>query len=108
TSPHRVDFRERIRVNGRWADEAWLERALARIQSLPAGKDRTFFEVVTALGFLYFAEQGVEWAVVEVGLGGRLDTTNVLMPEVCAITSIGLDHQDILGDTIEHIAAEKA
>jgi dihydrofolate synthase/folylpolyglutamate synthase len=108
TSPHLVDFRERIRVNGRWADEAWLEQALARIQSLPEGQDRTFFEVVTALGFLYFAEQRVEWAVVEVGLGGRLDTTNVLTPEVCAITSIGLDHQDILGETIEQIAAEKA
>jgi len=108
TSPHLVDFRERIRVNGRWADEAWLEQALARIQALPEGKGRTFFEVVTALGFLYFAEQGVEWAVVEVGLGGRLDTTNVLVPEVCAITSIGMDHGEILGDTIERIAAEKA
>jgi dihydrofolate synthase / folylpolyglutamate synthase len=108
TSPHLVDFRERIRVNGRWADEAWLEQALARIQALPEGQNRTFFEVVTALGFLYFAEQGVEWAVVEVGLGGRLDTTNVLVPEVCAITSIGMDHTEILGDTIEQIAAEKA
>lgn len=108
TSPHLVDFRERIRVSGRWADEAWLFRQLERIQSLPEGKDRTFFEVVTALGFLYFAEQGVEWAVVEVGLGGRLDTTNVLQPAMSVITSIGLDHTEILGDTIEQIAEEKA
>lgn len=108
TSPHLVDFRERIRVNGRWADEAWLFRTLERIQALPEGKDRTFFEVVTALGFLYFAEQGVEWAVVEVGLGGRLDTTNVITPEVSVITSIGLDHTEILGDTIAKVAEEKA
>jgi dihydrofolate synthase/folylpolyglutamate synthase len=108
TSPHLVDFRERIRVDGRWADEAWLFRQLERIQARPEGKDRTFFEVATALGFLYFAEQGVEWAVVEVGLGGRLDTTNVLVPEVSVITSIGLDHTEILGGTLARIAEEKA
>jgi dihydrofolate synthase/folylpolyglutamate synthase len=108
TSPHLVDFRERIRVNGRWADEAWLERKLAHIESLPEGKDRTFFEVATALAFESFAEQQVGIAVVEVGLGGRLDCTNVLTPEVSVITSIALDHTEILGDTIEKIAAEKA
>ncbi len=108
TSPHLVDFRERIRVDGRWADEAWLERKLEHIESLPEGKDRTFFEVVTALAFEYFAEQNVEIAVVEVGLGGRLDCTNVITPEVSVITSIGLDHTEILGNTIEKIAAEKA
>jgi dihydrofolate synthase/folylpolyglutamate synthase len=108
TSPHLVDFRERIRVNGRWVDADWLERMLDRIASLPEGKDRTFFEVCTALGFAWFAEQGVEWAVVEVGLGGRLDSTNVLEPDVTVITSIGLDHTEILGDTIEQIAREKA
>ena len=108
TSPHLVDFRERIRVTGRWADEAWLERALERIQALPAGQERTFFEVCTALAFGYFAAREVEWAVVEVGLGGRLDCTNVLAPEVSVITSIGLDHTEILGDTLEQIAAEKA
>ena len=80
TSPHLVDFRERIRVSGLWADEAWLERKLAHIESLPEGKDRTFFEVATALAFEYFAEQQVEIAVVEVGLGGRLDCTNVITP----------------------------
>jgi len=108
TSPHLVDFRERIRVNGRWADEAWLERRLERIASLPEGKDPTFFEVCTALAFDYFAEQQVEIAVVEVGLGGRLDCTNVLTPEVSVITSLGLDHTELLGDTLEKIAAEKA
>ncbi|MGH7740912.1 MAG: bifunctional folylpolyglutamate synthase/dihydrofolate synthase, partial [Candidatus Eiseniibacteriota bacterium] len=108
TSPHLVDFRERIRVDGRWADEAQLAERLEYLQALPAGRDRTFFEVCTALAFDDFAARGVEWAVVEVGLGGRLDCTNVIAPEVCAITSIGLDHTEILGDSIEKIAAEKA
>jgi len=108
TSPHLVDFRERIRVGGRWPDEGALAERLAAIEALPAGKDRTFFEVATALGFDWFASHGVQWAVVEVGLGGRLDTTNVLAPEVCAITNIGLDHAEILGETHEKIAIEKA
>ena len=108
TSPHLVDFRERIRVNGRWADGARLEQRLAHIQSLPEGQERTFFEVCTALAFDDFVHGGVEIAVVEVGLGGRLDCTNVISPEVSVITSIGLDHTEILGDTIEKIAAEKA
>ncbi|HTK30963.1 MAG TPA: folylpolyglutamate synthase/dihydrofolate synthase family protein [Candidatus Saccharimonadaceae bacterium] len=107
TSPHLVDFRERIRVAGRWADEAALAERLPWIEAQPAGQDRTFFEVATALGFDAFARAGVTWAVVEVGLGGRLDTTNVLEPEACVITSIGLDHTEILGDTIAAIAAEK-
>jgi dihydrofolate synthase/folylpolyglutamate synthase len=108
TSPHLVDFRERIRVRGRWADTEWLERRLAHIARLPQGKGRTFFEVCTALAFDYFADQAVEIAVVEVGLGGRLDCTNVLTPEVSVITTIGFDHMEILGDTIEAIAFEKA
>lgn len=108
TSPHLVDFRERIRVNGRCASEAELSARLARIEALPGGDERTFFEVATGLGFLTFAESKVETAVVEVGLGGRLDTTNVIEPDVCAITSIGLDHAEILGDSHEKIAAEKA
>jgi dihydrofolate synthase/folylpolyglutamate synthase len=108
TSPHLVDFRERIRVRGRWADEAWLEQTLERIASLPEGRDCTFFEACTALAFEYFAAQEVGIAVVEVGLGGRLDCTNVLSPEVCVITSIGLDHTELLGYTLEEIAGEKA
>src|SRR4029077_10615863 len=105
TSPHLVDFRERIRVEGQWVDADWIEDALDRIETLPEGRDRTFFEVATALGFLWFAEREVEIAVVEVGLGGRLDCTNVITPEVCVITSIDLDHTEILGDTLEAIAA---
>ncbi len=108
TSPHLVDFRERIRVNGQWASEDALAARLDAIQALPEGVDRTFFEVATALAFDHFAREQVDWAVVEVGLGGRLDCTNVLQPEVCAITSIGLDHAEILGETHEAIAAEKA
>ncbi|MFN8588341.1 MAG: folylpolyglutamate synthase/dihydrofolate synthase family protein [Candidatus Eisenbacteria bacterium] len=108
TSPHLVDFRERIRVNGRCAGEAELAARLQRIEALPGGEERTFFEVATALGFATFADAAIETAVVEVGLGGRLDTTNVLAPDVCAITSIGLDHAEILGDTHEKIAREKA
>ena len=108
TSPHLVDFRERIRVDGRWADESRLQEMLRRIEDLPGAGERTFFEVVTALGFSYFAAENVEWAVVEVGLGGRLDTTNVITPEVSVITSIGLDHAEILGNTVREIAFEKA
>jgi len=107
TSPHLVDFRERIRVDGLWAGEAALAAALRRIEALPESRDRTFFEVTTALGFLDFAARGVEWAVVEVGLGGRLDTTNVLAPDLCVVTPVGLDHTEILGTTIRAIAAEK-
>jgi len=108
TSPHLVDFRERIRVGGHWADEGRLATRLEHIQGLPEGRDRTFFEVCTALAFDDFAARGVEWAVVEVGLGGRLDCTNVLEPEVTVITSIGLDHTEILGEGLERVAAEKA
>jgi dihydrofolate synthase/folylpolyglutamate synthase len=108
TSPHLVDFRERIRVSGRWADAEPLERRLDDIQALPASPDCTFFEVATALGFDAFAAAGVEWAVVEVGLGGRLDTTNVLRPAVAVITRVGLDHTEILGTTLEAVAVEKA
>ena len=124
TSPHLVDFRERIRVNGRWPSEAALGERLDVIEALPAGagealpagggeaqpgaRGHTFFEVATALAFDHFARERVDWAVVEVGLGGRLDTTNVLNPVVCAITSIGLDHAEYLGDTIVSVAFEKA
>lgn len=108
TSPHLVDFRERIRVNGRWASMTSLEAGLDAIEALPHASERTFFEVATALAFRHFALERVEWAVVEVGLGGRLDSTNVLTPAVCAITSIGLDHTEMLGATHAEIAFEKA
>jgi dihydrofolate synthase/folylpolyglutamate synthase len=95
-------------VRGRWADEDRLFELLRRIEALPGGEERTFFEVATALGFEWFADHGVEWGVIEVGLGGRLDTTNVIEPALCVVTSIGLDHTEILGDTVEAVASEKA
>jgi dihydrofolate synthase / folylpolyglutamate synthase len=108
TSPHLVDFRERIRVDGQWADEERLRRRLALVQKLPEGHDRTFFEVCTALAFDDFAAREAEWAVVEVGLGGRLDSTNVIESSLAVITSIGTDHVEVLGRTPAEIALEKA
>lgn len=108
TSPHLVEFRERIRVNGRWASESALGEQLDTLEALPGAGECTFFEIATALAFGHFARERVDWAVVEVGLGGRLDSTNVLTPAVCALTSIGLDHADMLGDTHAAIAYEKA
>jgi dihydrofolate synthase/folylpolyglutamate synthase len=108
TSPHLVDFRERLRVDGEAIAPAALERALERTESVPASAGRTFFEVTFALGALHFAAQGVECAVLETGLGGRLDSTNVVAPRLAVITRIGMDHMDMLGDTLEAIAGEKA
>ncbi len=108
TSPHLVDFRERIRVDGQWADEGRLKRRLDLIQKLPEGANRTFFEVCTALAFDDFAAREAEWAVVEVGLGGRLDSTNVIESSLAVITSIGMDHAEMLGRTPAEIATEKA
>lgn len=109
TSPHLHTFRERIQVNGVPIRREEVVRLVTEIQPFVAQiPGVTTFEAVTAMGFLYFARSGVEIAAVEVGLGGRLDATNVLMPEVCAITSISLDHMDLLGNTLAQIAAEKA
>jgi dihydrofolate synthase/folylpolyglutamate synthase len=108
TSPHLVSFRERIQVNGAPLSEAavasWTARLLPLIQDLHA----TFFEATTAIAFADFAARGVDLAVVEVGLGGRLDSTNVLEPLVSAVTKIEKDHMKYLGDTLEKIAGEKA
>jgi dihydrofolate synthase/folylpolyglutamate synthase len=110
TSPHLCDIRERIQVGGEMiphADFARLirlvEPIVARIKPMP-----TYFDVLTAIAFKYFAEQKVDIAVIETGLGGRLDSTNVIKPEVTAITSISKDHMAQLGNTLEKIAAEKA
>jgi dihydrofolate synthase/folylpolyglutamate synthase len=110
TSPHLIDFAERIRIAGRTADPDVLGCVLARVEAVPAPADapRTFFEASFGMAALAFAEAGVGLAVVEAGLGGRLDATNVLAPVVTVITPIGLDHREVLGDTIEAIAAEKA
>ena len=115
TSPHLIDIRERMRVDGRLISRTELVKLVKRLKpdieaiSAAARYGRlTTFEILTALGFMHFAAHGVEMQVVEVGLGGRLDATNVVRPEVCAITTIGLDHTDVLGDTLAQIAAEKA
>jgi len=108
-SPHLHTFRERIQVAG---VKIAREEVVSLVEELRPVVERepgiTTFEAITALGFLYFARRAVDIAVVEVGLGGRLDATNVLLPEVCAITSISLDHTYLLGDTLAQIAAEKA
>ena len=115
TSPHLIDIRERMRINGRLITKTELVRLVTRLKpEVEAVNARasfgrlTTFEVLTALGFMFFAEKGAEFQVVEVGLGGRLDATNVVKPEVCVITTLGLDHTDVLGDTLAKIAAEKA
>ncbi|MGV8074841.1 MAG: bifunctional folylpolyglutamate synthase/dihydrofolate synthase [Syntrophobacteraceae bacterium] len=109
TSPHLVRFTERFRINDR---EVSPERIVEVFKKLmPFINDReppTFFEMVTAMGFLYFAEEEVDWAVIEVGMGGRLDATNVVEPEASIITNVSLDHQDFLGCTLASIAREKA
>ena len=108
TSPHLVHLRERLRLDGVPAPDAWLADAVARHRPAFDAVQPSFFEAMTALSFLYFAEKAVDLAVVEVGLGGRLDATNVLHPRLCLITNIGLDHTDFLGETVEAIAGEKA
>ena len=109
TSPHLVDFRERIRVNRIMVAESQVAELTERLQaSVPSGLTPTFFELTTVMAFLHFAESGVEVAILEVGLGGRFDATNVVEPEACAIITIGLDHQEYLGTTEESISFEKA
>ena len=113
TSPHLVDFRERIRVDGTPIPEVRLLRLVEEVreiaESATGPEERlTFFELTTGIAFAHFADSGVEEAVVEVGMGGRLDATNVLSPDCCAITRIGLEHTRYLGSTLEAIAGEKA
>ncbi|MGM5483122.1 MAG: bifunctional folylpolyglutamate synthase/dihydrofolate synthase [Nanobdellota archaeon] len=106
TSPHLVDFRERIRINDKMIPAAELEKLILKIK--PFISEHTFFEAVTAIAFEYFKKQKVDYAVVEVGMGGRLDATNVLSPKVSIITNIGIDHVEHLGKTIDEIAYEKS
>ncbi len=111
TSPHLASFTERIRVNGKEISEedvALLAGEVRRAAERIPGFLPTFFEVTTAMAFLYFRNMRVAWAVIEVGMGGRLDATNILMPEVSVITPIDIDHSDFLGDTLAKIAGEKA
>jgi len=115
TSPHLIDFRERIKIDGKMISredtaaqvEALAGAALA-VRNDPSVGMLSFFEVYTALAFLYFHRQNCDLVILETGLGGRLDATNVIIPRVCAITLIGHDHEYLLGDTLEKIAIEKA
>lgn len=108
TSPHLKDFRERIRIDGHWCDEQFVIEFTQRIQPLIDEIEPSFFEITVAMAFDYFARQKVDIAVIEVGLGGRFDSTNIITPELCIITNIGWDHMNMLGDTLEKIAFEKA
>ncbi|AGB29026.1 folylpolyglutamate synthase/dihydrofolate synthase [Prevotella dentalis DSM 3688] len=108
TSPHLVDFRERIRVNGEPISEERVVTFVERERGFFEPLHPSFFELTTALAFLWFKEQKVDVAVIEVGLGGRLDCTNVITPLLSVITNISLDHTQFLGDTLAKIAGEKA
>lgn len=108
TSPHLVDVRERMKIDGRPIPRNDFVRILARVYPEIVRREMTFFEAVTAVAFVWFAEQEVDVAVIETGLGGRLDATNVIRPVLSVITSVGLEHTAILGPTIARIAREKA
>ena len=108
TSPHLKDFRERIRINGEMISEEAVCEFVELAKPLISELHPSFFEITTAMAFRYFAEQNVDVAVIEVGLGGRLDCTNIITPEISIITNISIDHTDLLGATLPEIAREKA
>tara|TARA_R110002124_G_C8954460_1_gene513557 strand:+ start:225 stop:1472 length:1248 start_codon:yes stop_codon:yes gene_type:complete len=108
TSPHLIRYNERFRINGKEVDDELILEFFQRFSKELKQIALTYFEICTALSFWLFAEEKVDLAIIETGLGGRLDSTNIINPELSIITSIGLDHQDILGNTEEAIAKEKA
>ncbi|WP_282044167.1 bifunctional folylpolyglutamate synthase/dihydrofolate synthase [Winogradskyella flava] len=108
TSPHLKDFRERIRINGEVVSKQFVIGFIKRNQLFFETNKLSFFEMTVGMAFDYFAKQKVNIAVIEVGLGGRLDSTNIITPELSIITNIGFDHMQFLGDTLEKIAGEKA
>jgi dihydrofolate synthase/folylpolyglutamate synthase len=108
TSPHLKSFTERIKVNGNKVTKEWVVAFFLKHQDLISEIRPSFFEWTVLMAFAYFQEQGVDYAVIETGLGGRLDSTNIIEPIATYITNIGYDHQDILGETLPEIAAEKA
>ena len=108
TSPHLVDFCERIRVNGQTISEDYVVNFVEQEKSFIESLQPSFFEVTTAMAFKYFADKDVDIAVIEVGLGGRLDCTNIITPILSVITNIGMDHMQFLGSSLEQIAFEKA
>lgn len=108
TSPHLKDFRERIRINGEMISEDFVVNFIAQNKTFFEANQLSFFEMTVGLAFDYFAKEQVDIAVIEVGMGGRLDSTNVITPLVSVITNIGFEHTQFLGDTLPKIAAEKA
>ncbi len=108
TSPHLKDFRERIKINGRPVPQAYVIKFINRHYSLFSKIKPSFFEMTAALAFQYFADEKIDLAVIETGLGGRLDSTNIIHPVCSVITNIGMDHTQFLGDTLAQIAGEKA
>ncbi|MBF4470139.1 MULTISPECIES: bifunctional folylpolyglutamate synthase/dihydrofolate synthase [Flavobacterium] len=108
TSPHLIDFRERIKINGAEISEDFVCEFIAHHKSFFEANDMSFFEMTVGLAFDYFVKENVDIAVIEVGLGGRLDATNIITPLVSVITNIGIDHVQFLGNTLESIAGEKA
>ncbi|WP_375325386.1 bifunctional folylpolyglutamate synthase/dihydrofolate synthase [Flagellimonas sp. GZD32] len=108
TSPHLKDFRERIKINGQVVSEEFVVDFIEQHKPFLEYHKLSFFEMTVGMAFQYFAQEQVDIAIIEVGLGGRLDSTNIIIPEVSLITNIGLDHTQFLGDTLEKIALEKA
>ncbi len=108
TSPHLKDFRERIKIDGEMVTEEFIIDFTERIKTLSESIEPSFFEITVAMAFEYFAERKVDIAVIETGLGGRFDSTNIITPELSVITNIGWDHMNILGESLEKIAFEKA
>ena len=108
TSPHLVDFTERIKINGENCKKEFVFNFIQKLKKIPSEIQPSFFEFTTIMAFEYFKEKKVDFAVIEVGLGGRLDSTNIIKPLITAITNVDKDHQNLLGNTISEIAFEKA
>jgi len=108
TSPHLIDFRERIRINGEMISKDFVVEFVENIKPHLETIEPSFFELTVALCFDYFAKQNIDIAIIETGMGGRMDSTNIITPEVSVITNIGYDHMDLLGNTLQLIASEKA
>ena len=107
-SPHLIDFTERIKINGVYCEKEFVFDFIQKLRNIPEEILPSFFEFTTIMAFEYFYQKNVDFAIIEVGLGGRLDSTNIIKPMVSAITNVDLDHQNILGETLEEIATEKA
>lgn len=108
TSPHLVKFNERIAINGRHISNDDVVNAYEAVNKVDTGERKaTFFEIATAMGFYYFAKKSVQWAVIETGMGGRFDATNIIKPKVSVITNLSIEHTDYLGNTIKALAKEK-